>query len=63
LAVLQVGSIRGLIGATYGLILLAKLGLVAARLALAAINKLRLTPSLVRGEPGAAMVLQVVGVL
>jgi copper transport protein len=58
IAVLQVGSIRGLIKTTYGLILLAKLALVAGLVALAAINKLRLTPSLARGEPGAAVVLR-----
>jgi copper transport protein len=58
IAVLQVGSIGGLIGTTYGLILLTKLALVAALVGLAAINKLSLTPSLARGEPGAAMALR-----
>ena len=58
IAVLQVRSIRGLIGTTYGLILLAKLALVAGLVALAAINKLRLTPFLARGEPGAAIALR-----
>src|SRR5690606_36205139 len=58
MVVLQVGSMSGLVGTTYGLILLAKLALVAALLALAAINKLRLTPSLALGEPGAVMALR-----
>jgi copper transport protein len=58
IAVLQVGSVRGLIDTTYGLILLAKLALVAVLVALAAINKLRLTPSLARGEADAAMALR-----
>jgi copper transport protein len=58
LAVLQVGSIGGLVGTTYGLILLAKLALVAGLVALAAINKLRLTPALARGKPGAATALR-----
>jgi copper transport protein len=58
IVVLQVRGIRGLIGTTYGLILLGKLALVAGLLTLAAINKLRLTPSLGRGEPGAARALR-----
>ena len=57
IAVLQVRSFGGLVGTTYGLVLLAKIGLVAGLIALAAANKLRLTPALVRREPGAARAL------
>ncbi len=58
IAVLQVASFRGLFTTTYGFILLVKLALVAGLLALAAANKLRLTPALARGEAGAAGALR-----
>ncbi|WP_108658284.1 CopD family protein [Acuticoccus kandeliae] len=43
----------GLIESPYGRLLVLKLGIVTAVLALAALNKLRLVPSLNRGEPAA----------
>jgi copper transport protein len=49
------GDWRGLPQSTWGLVLLAKLALVAALLALAGVNRLRLTPALTRGAPPAAM--------
>jgi copper transport protein len=55
---LQVQSLAGLVTTTYGLILLAKLGLVAGLLGLALINKVRLTPALAGGEPGAVTALR-----
>jgi copper transport protein len=58
IVVLQVQSLRGLVTTTYGLILLAKLGLVAGLLGLAVFNKLRLTPALAGGDPGAATALR-----
>jgi copper transport protein len=53
IAVLQVRSPGALLTTAYGLTLSVKLGLVAALIALAAFNKLRLTPALARGEPAA----------
>jgi copper resistance protein D len=44
--------------APYGLLLITKLMLFAALMGLAALNKLRLTPALARGEPGALPRLQ-----
>jgi copper transport protein len=58
IAIVQVRSPRGLIGTTYGLFLLAKIGLVAGLLGLAALNKRRLTPSLARGDPRAGTALR-----
>jgi putative copper resistance protein D len=46
-----VGSLFVLVGTTYGLVLLAKIGAVAVLLALAAINKVRLIPALREGDP------------
>jgi copper transport protein len=54
IAFLQVGSFAGLFSTTYGGLLLAKLALVAGLLALATLNKLRLTPSLARDAPRAS---------
>ena len=50
---LVTGDLGALPGTAYGWTLMAKLALVAALLGLAALNKLRLTPALVRGDPGA----------
>ena len=47
-----------LIGTDYGQRLVAKLVLVAGLLFLAGLNKLKLTPALERGEPGAARLLR-----
>jgi copper transport protein len=58
IAVLQVDSLSALVETRYGLILIAKIGLVAGLIALAAVNKLRLTPSLARGLTGAATALR-----
>lgn len=58
IVVLQVQSLGGLVTTTYGLILLAKLGLVAGLLALAIFNKVRLTPALAGGDPRAVMALR-----
>jgi putative copper resistance protein D len=46
-----VGSVSSMIGTSYGLMLLAKIGAVAVLLALAAINKVRLVPALRAGDP------------
>ena len=54
IAILQVRSLAGLVATAYGWMLLAKLALVAGLLALATLNKVRLTPLLARGEVGAA---------
>lgn len=54
LAAWLVGSVPALIGTTYGLILLAKLALVALLLGLAAANKWRLVPRLAAGDGTAA---------
>jgi copper transport protein len=58
IVLLQVKSLGGLVTTTYGLILLAKLGLVAGLLGLALVNKLRLTPALAGGDPGAGWALR-----
>jgi copper transport protein len=58
IAVLQVETLRGLVETRYGLLLLAKLGLVAVLITLAAINKLRLSLDLARAAPGAATALR-----
>jgi copper transport protein len=58
IAVLQVESLAGLVETRYGLLLLAKLGLVAILITLAAANKLRLSPALARALPGAAAALR-----
>lgn len=50
IAVLQVASFAALFTTIYGLLLLAKLVLVAGLLAMATVNKLRLTPALARGD-------------
>lgn len=50
----QVRRPEALVTTDYGRVLLAKLALVAALLGLAALNRLRLTPALVRGETQAA---------
>jgi copper transport protein len=53
LAVIQVGTPDALLGTPYGRILLAKLVLVAALLALALVNRLRLTKPALTGAPDA----------
>ena len=57
-AYLMVGSLAGLVGTAYGIALLAKVAIVSLLLGLAAHNKLRLVPSIARGEPGAAAALR-----
>ena len=49
LAIVQLGSFGALVETKYGLILLIKLGLVAVLLALAGLNRFRLTPALAVG--------------
>lgn len=51
LAVVQVGDPARLIGTAYGRVLLVKLALVAVLLAIAALNRLVLTPRLAAGAP------------
>lgn len=51
LAVVQVGTPVALVSTAYGSVLLVKLALVALLLALAAFNRWRLTPAVVRGDP------------
>jgi copper transport protein len=58
LACVQVLTPAALIGTAYGQRLLAKLALVAGLLLLATLNKLRLTPALARGAPGATRLLR-----
>jgi copper transport protein len=58
LAILQVKEPSALVTTAYGLRLLAKLVLVALLLACAAVNKLRLTARLARGETRAARLLR-----
>ena len=53
LAALIGGGARGLLGSRYGLALAAKASLFAALLGLAAWHRLRLTPALAAGAPGA----------
>lgn len=53
LAVLLLGGVGPLVATPYGWALLAKVALVAALLGLAAWHRWRLTPALVRGDPGA----------
>ncbi len=50
---LQVRRPEALVATTYGRVLLFKLGLVAALLGLAALNRVRLTPALARSDPRA----------
>lgn len=50
LAVIQIGRPTALLTTAYGIVLLAKLGLVAGLLALAAFNRWRLTPQIARGD-------------
>jgi copper transport protein len=58
IAFVQIRTPEGLIGTDYGQRLLAKLVLVAGLLFLAGLNKLKLTPALERGAPGAARLLR-----
>jgi copper transport protein len=58
IAVLQVRSIDALVMTLYGRILFLKLVAAAALLSLAALNKLRLTPALARGDPAAGRTLR-----
>ncbi|MEO1704297.1 MAG: CopD family protein [Pseudomonadota bacterium] len=58
LAYLFSGSITALFGTAYGLALLAKVGIVAALLGLAAVNKVRLVPALRAGSLVAAQALR-----
>ena len=58
LAYLLSGSVAAMIGTAYGLGLLIKVGIVAALLGLAALNKLRLVPALRADRPGAAQALR-----
>lgn len=53
LAIVQLGGIDGLLGSAYGRILVAKLGLIALLLGLAAINRYRLTMPAAAGEAAA----------
>jgi copper transport protein len=53
LAIVEIETFRALVETKYGIILLIKLALVAVLLGLAALNRFRFTPALVRGE-GAA---------
>ncbi|MEN3791985.1 CopD family protein [Fulvimarina sp. MAC3] len=52
-AYISVGSLSALINTAYGLLLLAKIALVALLLGLAAVNKMRLVPGIATGVPGA----------
>ena len=54
IAVVQVERPAALVGTAYGLLLLTKLAGVAGLIALATINRLRLTPALEAGNPVAA---------
>lgn len=54
MATLQIRHPGALISTEYGQLFLAKMGLAAALLGLATLNRFRLTPALVRGETGAA---------
>ena len=58
LLVLLGGSVGAALATAWGRALALKLALVAALLALAAVNRLRLTPALARGEAGAARSLR-----
>ena len=58
IAWLQVTSLNALFETTYGQFLLLKVALVAVLIAVAAYNKLRLTPALARGEGFAAAALR-----
>ena len=58
LTLMLVDSVSAMWQTRYGLMLLAKLMLVAALLALAAMNRFRFVPRLAAGEPGAARALQ-----
>jgi copper transport protein len=58
IAFVQVRTLEGLIGTDYGQRLVAKLVLVTGALLLAGLNKLKLTPALEHGEPGAARLLR-----
>jgi copper transport protein len=58
LAILQLRGLRPLWETSYGQLLLAKIGFVAALVGLATWNKWRLTPALVRGEKAAALALR-----
>jgi copper transport protein len=53
LAIIQLESVHALVATKYGIILAIKLVLVAAMLALAALNRVRLTPALARGTTAA----------
>jgi len=58
IATVQTGTVTALFGTGYGRLLLAKLGLVAGLLLIAANNKWRLTPALAAGDAGAALQLR-----
>ncbi|WP_279482955.1 copper resistance protein CopC [Aureimonas sp. SK2] len=58
LAIVQVGAVAALGTTAYGRVLLAKLLLVALLLSLAALNRRRLTPSVLRGLPSAAIAMR-----
>jgi putative copper resistance protein D len=58
LSAMLLGSPRALVSTGYGLVLLTKLGSVAALLGLAALNRLRLVPALAAGRPGATRALR-----
>lgn len=53
LVAVQVGDMAALIGSDYSKVLAAKLVLVAGLLVLATLNRLRLTPAMAAGKPGA----------
>ncbi|MBM3488077.1 MAG: hypothetical protein FJX67_15830 [Alphaproteobacteria bacterium] len=59
LAAIQIDTPAAILASPYGRLLLLKLALVGLLLALAAINRWRLTPRLARGEPGAASRLDI----
>ena len=54
---LLLGSIEAALGSSYGQLLIGKFAIVALLLGLAALNKLRLTPAMQRGDPSAAAAL------
>lgn len=51
------GSVQAIVSSSYGLTLLLKVGIVVGLLGLAALNRFRLVPAMLRGEPGSAAAL------
>jgi len=58
LATVQLGGFSAFFATNYGLVLLGKLLAVAMLVSLALVNRLRLTPALALGKPGAAVALR-----